>query len=365
MSAPVSHLGTLHGFRRADGRVGIRNHVVVAAASVNMNPLVRQVAAAVPGVVPLPAGYGRGQLGDDLECTLRAMSGLLAHPNVGGALVISFEPATAARLAERVEARGRSIETLSFLELGGRTPALERACAAAGGLLEASAAEERVAFGPEELVVGLECGGSDTTSGLLGNPSLGRLADGLLEAGATLVFSEPVECIGGEALLEERAVSPDAAAGLRRAIDHYRDIALDQGIDLTGTNPTADNIAGGLTTIEEKSLGAIAKTGSGPIQGALDYARPPPGPGLWLMSAPAEATENLTALAAGGAQLAVFVTGSGNPVGHPSRRRSRSAPTRTRSPCWASTSTSISPTACGPVSTRRPAVGASVQPSPA
>lgn len=317
MSALAADVDALRGFRRADGRVGIRNHVVIAAASVNMNPLVRQVAAAVPGVVALPAGYGRGQLGDDLECTVRAMTGLLAHPNVSGALVISFDAATAARLVERVEARGRRMEMLSFLDQGGRTPALERACRIARRLLEAAAAQERVAFGPEELVVGLECGGSDTTSGLLGNPSLGRLADELVDQGGTLVFSEPVECIGGEALLQDRAVNPGAAAGLRRAIDHYREIALSQGIDLTGTNPTADNIAGGLTTIEEKSLGAIAKTGSGPIQGALDYACAPPHAGLWLMSAPAEATENLTALAAGGAQLTVFVTGSGNPVGHP------------------------------------------------
>lgn len=307
----------LRGFRRPDGRIGVRNHVLVAAASVNMNPLLRQVAAAVPGVVPLPAGYGRGQLGDDLDCSLRALAGLLAHPNVGGGLVIAFEPASAERLAERASAYGRPVETLSFLEQGGCTPTLRRATAVAGRLLEAAAAHERVAFEPRELVVGLECGGSDTTSGLLGNPSLGRLADELLDADATLIFSEPVECIGGEALLEQRAVSAEAAAGVRRVIDHYRGIALSQGIDLTGTNPTADNIAGGLTTIEEKSLGAIAKTGGGPIQGAIAYATPPPHPGLWLMSAPAEATENLTAIAAAGAQLAVFVTGSGNPVGHP------------------------------------------------
>ena len=163
----------------------------------------------------------------------------------------------------------------------------------------------------------MECGGSDTTSGLLGNPSLGAFTDALIDAGGSAIFSEPVECLGGEAMLKRRAVNPQAAREMLAAIRRYRDIASSQGVDLTGINPTADNIAGGLTTIEEKSLGAIAKSGHRPIHGLLGYGEPPRHAGLWFMEAPAEAIENLTAIAAAGAQMLLFVTGSANPVGHP------------------------------------------------
>src|SRR5690606_18163816 len=170
---------------------------------------------------------------------------------------------------------------------------------------------------PGDLVIGLECGGSDTTSGLFGNPSLGLFTDRFIDAGGTAIFSEPVECLGGEEALTARAVTPNVGKKIVAAIHRYRDIALEQGVDLTGVNPTPDNIAGGLTTIEEKSLGAIAKSGTRPIQGLLGYGEAAPGRGLWFMEAPAGAVENLTALAAAGAQAIFLVTGGCNPIGHP------------------------------------------------
>lgn len=305
------------GFRRADGRVGIRNKIVVMAAAANMNPLIRQLAAAVPGVVCLPATYGRGQLGEDLEITLRTMAGFAAHPNVAGCLIVAFEAASAERIALRVNTLRREARTLSLLDEGGMTATFDAGRRILQELLQRATNEKRTPLDPRDLVVGLECGGSDTTSGLLANPSLGAFADAIIDAGGSAIFSEPVECLGGEALLERRAVSSQAAKDILATILRYRDIALSQGVDLTGVNPTADNIAGGLTTIEEKSLGAIAKSGHRPIQGVLGYGEPPPHRGLWLMEAPAEAIENLTAIAAAGAQLLIFVTGSGNPVGHP------------------------------------------------
>jgi len=168
-----------------------------------------------------------------------------------------------------------------------------------------------------EAVLGLECGGSDTTSGLVANPAIGLLADRLVDAGGTVIFSEPVECLGAEALLTARAATRAVARAILRAVRKYEAIARRAGIDLTRTNPTPDNIRGGLTTIEEKSLGAVAKSGSRPIRGVLAYAEAPPGPGLYLMDAPAAATENLTALAGGGAVAVLFATGVGNPVGNP------------------------------------------------
>jgi altronate dehydratase large subunit len=312
----MSWTENLAGYARPDGRKGIRNLVAVLAAADNVNPLARQLALRVPGVVCLPASYGRGQMGRDFDVSLRAMAGLAAHPNVAECLVVSFEPESSQRVAERAGKLGRRVHTLSFLECGGLNDCLER-----GDLLrhacEQASQAKRVPLRAAELVVGLECGGSDTTSGLFGNPALGAFTDTLVDAGGTAIFSEPVECLGGEELLRKRATTAAAAERLIATVHAYDDLAREHGVDLAGTNPTPDNLAGGLTSIEEKSLGALAKTGSRPVMGVLDYAQPPAAAGVWMMDAPAAAVENVTALAAGGAQLVCFVTGTGNPTGHP------------------------------------------------
>ena len=307
----------LYGFRRTDGRAGIRNIVVVMAAADNVNPLARRLALEVPGVVCLPASYGRGQLGEDLDQTLAAMAGLAAHPNVFGTLIVSFEPESARRVSERVEAMGREVDNLSLLREGGFTAATKAGREILSRLSATARTEKRKPFSTKELLIGLECGGSDTSSGVIANPALGMLSDRLIDSGATTIFSEPLECIGCESSLVTRAVNPRVAVRITASIEKYKKIALDQGVDLTGVNPTADNIAGGLSSIEEKSLGALAKSGTCPIKGVLSYGERPPGKGLWFMDAPAAAVENLTALAAAGCQAIVFSTGSVNPVGHP------------------------------------------------
>ncbi len=310
-------LEKMTGYRRNNGRVGVRNFVAVMAAADNVNPLARKLAAESPGIVCLPASYGRGQLGRDFEISLSAMAGLAGHPNVAECLVVSFEPESSERIATRVGAMGRGVKTLSILAAGGITRAMELGSGILRAMMDRAAAQSREPVGPAELMVGLECGGSDTSSGLLANPCLGAFCNNFIDSGGTAIFSEPVECLGGEALLTGRAVNANVAAQIEAAIMRYRDIALDQGIDLTGVNPTPDNIAGGLTTIEEKSLGAISKTGMQPIQGLLGYGERPSSAGLWFMEAPAGAVENITALSAAGAQIIMFVTGSCNPVGHP------------------------------------------------
>ncbi|WP_340109379.1 UxaA family hydrolase [Pikeienuella sp. HZG-20] len=307
---------TLNAWRREDGRPGIRNAVAVMAAADNMNPLLSHIVARVPGIVALPAAYGRGQLGEDLEITLDSMAGLAGHPNLAGCLIVAFEPASALRIAERVQGRGESIRVLSFLQSGGMQPCIAAAERLLQELQTRADAAKQTPVGWHEMTIGLECGGSDTTSGLFANPALGALTDELHTRGATLIFSEPVECLGGEAALTARACNSEAAEAMLRAIDGYAQIARTAGVELTGINPTADNIAGGLTTIEEKSLGAIAKTGHAPIEGCIGYGARAPYTGLWMMDAPAAAVENLTALAAGGCQITAFVTGSGNPSGH-------------------------------------------------
>jgi altronate dehydratase large subunit len=307
----------LTGYARENGRKGIRNLVAVLAAADNVNPLARQLAARVPGVLCLPASYGRGQLGKDFEVSLRAMAGLAAHPNIAGCLVLSFEPESSERIAQLAARLGRRVETLSFLTEGGMDASLERGETVLRRMCERASRLRRAPLPVDELIVGLECGGSDTTSGLFGNPALGAFTDRVVDAGGTAVFSEPVECLGAEALLERRAASRAVAQRLIATVQAYNELALEHGVDLAGTNPTPDNMAGGLTSIEEKSLGALAKTGSRTIMGVLDYGELPPGRGVWMMDAPAAAVENITALAAGGAQVICFVTGSCNPAGHP------------------------------------------------
>lgn len=307
----------LTGYRRKDGRVGIRNFVVVMAAADNVNPLARRLAEEVSGIVCLEANYGRGQLGDDLELTLRTMTGLAAHPNVFGSLIVSFEPESALRIAERVEKMGRGTHTISLLEEGGLAATVQSGRGILDRLLEDSQKSVRTPFHVGELLIGLECGGSDTSSGVVANPAIGMISDDIVQVGGTTIFSEPVECIGCEQLLAIRARSESVGAEIIASIEKYKRIALDQGVDLTGINPTADNIAGGLSSIEEKSLGSISKSGTAEIQGVLRYGERPYGPGLWFMDAPAAGAENLTALAAAGCQVVLFSTGSANPLGHP------------------------------------------------
>src|SRR5262245_17675105 len=261
----------LTGYQRENGRKGIRNLVAVLAAADNVNPLARQLAARNPGVVCLPASYGRGQMGRDFELSLRAMAGLAAHPNVAACLVISFEPESSERVAQLARRLGRPVETLSFLEAGGMEECLDQGSRILRRMREEAGRTKRVPLAVDELTVGLECGGSDTTSGLFGNPTLGAFTDWLVDHGATAVFSEPVECLGGEELLRKRAVSPQVAERLVATVSAYDELAREQGIDLAGINPTPDNLAGGLTSIEEKSLGALAKTGSRPIRGVVGY----------------------------------------------------------------------------------------------
>lgn len=307
----------LYGYRRPNGKVGVRNLVGVMAAADNVNPLVRRLSEFSNSVICLPASYGRGQLGKDLELYLRTMGNLAAHPNLAGCLIVSFEPESAARISERAAKAGRPVQSLSMLAEGGLTRALERGHEYLTDMLEEASKTIYEPISPDLLTVGLECGGSDATSGIVTNPALGLVADALIDAGATALFSEPLECLGCEDFLKERVKDSIQAEHLVESIKKYQKIAMDQGVDLTGINPTSDNIKGGLSTIEEKSLGAISKAGSKFIEGVLEYGETATSPGLWFMDAPAAAVENLTALAAGGCQIVLFSTGHVNPVGHP------------------------------------------------
>jgi altronate dehydratase large subunit len=308
---------TLSAFRRADGRVGIRNYLAVIAATDAANPVARRIAAAVPGAVAITPLYGRGQLGADLALSVNTMIGLGTNPNVYGALVVSLEAVAGRRIMEGIGAMTTRCAAMGIQEEGGTPRLFEKAVALLREWKGEADALARAPIELRELVVGLECGGSDTTSGLVANPAIGLFTDRVIDEGGTAIFSEPVECLGGESALTAR--TPDAAVQerIRATVRKYEEIALRAGVDLNKTNPAPDNIRGGLTTIEEKSLGSICKAGTRNITGVLDYGERPASHGLYLMDAPAPATENMTALGAGGAHLILFGTGVGNSIGCP------------------------------------------------
>lgn len=308
---------TLTAYRRSDGRIGIRNYLAVIAATDAANPVARRIAAAVPDAVAITPLYGRGQLGADLAQSVRTMIGLGANPNVYGALVVSLETVAGSRVADAVGKRATRTALMGIQEEGGTPRLFEKAVPLLRSWKREADALKRIPIDLKDLVVGLECGGSDTTSGLVANPAIGLVTDRVIDAGGTAIFSEPVECLGGEAALTARALDASVQKRIIATIKKYEEIALRAGVDLNKTNPAPDNIRGGLTTIEEKSLGSISKAGTRPISGVLDYAVAPAQPGLYLMDAPAPATENITALGAAGTHLILFATGVGNSIGCP------------------------------------------------
>jgi altronate dehydratase large subunit len=306
---------TFEGYVRPNGRAGVRNHVLVLSIMDNANPTARRIGALVPGATVITPSFGRGQLGYDAKMTARALVGLATNPNVHSTLVVSLEPVSAALVADEIRVAGRPVGTVTVMEDGGSLEASLKGARWIAGQLAAASREKRQPMPISELVLGVECGGSDATSGIAANPVLGAVADRLVDAGGAVVLSETSEWLGGEALLARRARDPAIGERIIAAVARIEADAVARGVDLRGQQPSYDNMKGGLTTIEEKTLGAILKGGTRPITGFLEYAQRPPSSGLHLMDTFAAAVESMTALSAGGCQLILFATGQGNPAG--------------------------------------------------
>jgi len=315
----VSNLNNnfLMGYRRSDDQVGIRNYLGIIAAMDNANPVVRSLASLLNGAVAICPGFGRGQMGEDFMQHRRAVIGLGRNPNVGACLVISLEPNSAQEIANGISKSGKPVHILSLQEDGGFIGVLEKGLRIGQELIFNISAQQREPIGFDQLVFGVECGGSDATSGISANPAVGMFSDWIVDKGGTVIMSEPTEWIGAEHILMRRAKNKKIADEIKKCTDKYINIAKTQGLDFLRNNPTMDNIMGGLSTIEDKALGAIRKGGSVTIEGLLAYGEKPTGKGLFLMDAPAAATENLTAISAGWASLILFSTGRSNPIGFP------------------------------------------------
>ena len=310
---------SLTGYRRPDGRVGIRNHVLVISSVVCANRVTEMIAEQVPGTVSVVHQHGCGQLGADREQTLRVLSGFGANPNVAAVLVVGLgcEAVQASDVAEAIAVAGKPTEYIDIQDCGGTLGAAARGADRAGEMAAGAAELKREPIKWAEIILAMECGGSDSTSGLAANPACGFASDRVIEAGGTVLLSETMELVGAEHLLAERAASKEVARDIYRIVKRTEDGAMATGEDIRGTQPAPGNIEGGLTTIEEKSLGCIFKAGTAPIQEVAEYACAPTRRGLVIMDTPGHDVESVTGMVAGGAQLVVFTTGRGTPTGCP------------------------------------------------
>jgi (2R)-sulfolactate sulfo-lyase subunit beta len=307
---------TFQGYRRPNGAVGCRNHVIVLPVDDISNAAAEAVAKVVHGVLALPHPYGRLQFGPDLDLHFRTLIGTGCNPNVAAAIVIGIEPNWTKRVADGIAASGKPVVSFS-IEGQGDLKTIERASRAAIALVQDATSIPREPIKLTEMIISTKCGESDTTSGLGSNPTIGRFAERFTAAGGTFFFGETSELTGGEDIVAGRIADPELEAKFQRLFDEHQRIILDQEANLLGSQPTEGNIAGGLTTIEEKALGNIQKIGRAQVVGVLEMAEAPTGPGLHFMDTSSAAAESVTLFAAGGAALHLFTTGQGNIIGNP------------------------------------------------
>ncbi|MGH7918689.1 MAG: UxaA family hydrolase [Candidatus Dormibacteraceae bacterium] len=305
----------LFGFRRPDGAVGVRNHVVILPVDDLSNAVAEHVAAAVPGTLALPHHYGRLQYGDDLDLTFRTLIGNGRNPNVAAAVVIGIEPTWTKRVADGIGATGKPVAAFS-IERHGDLRTLADAARSAQGMLQEASEQRREPVQERDLRISIKCGESDTTTGLGSCPTTAQAVDRHVGAGGTVLFGETTELTGGEHLIAERCVDDDVRRRFQAFYDGYvREIDA-SGANLLGSQPTEGNIRGGLSTIEEKALGNIAKTGTAPVVDALALAEAPVRPGLNFMDSSSAAAEFVTLMGAAGSVVHLFPTGQGNVIGN-------------------------------------------------
>lgn len=254
---------TFMGYQRQNGTYGVRNYVAVISTADNSNFIARRVAQLIKGVIPVCPCFGRGEIGEDMALHIRTMAGLGANPNVHSVILVSLEPVIAEKIAELIRKTEKSVYIFTMDECGGSMGCTEQAARKARELvIEASGMKRREAdIG--SLMLGVECGGSDTTSGAISNPAAGITADWLIDAGGTVILSETTEWMGAEALLNRRVRKPETGEKIARAVRWYEDYIKSIGVDLNGFNPAPDNIKGGLSTIEEKLWDLLKKAGAG------------------------------------------------------------------------------------------------------
>lgn len=307
---------TFQGFRRPDGRFGSRNYVAIIPVDDLSNAVVEGVARIVPGVLALPHPYGRLQFGDDLELHFRTLIGTGSNPNVAAVVVVGIEPNWTERVVKGIQATGKPVAGFS-IEGHGDTATIARAAQKAREFLQDASEQNRETCSIQGQVFSIKCGESDTTSGLGSNPALGVAVDWLVDRGATVIFGETSEITGAEHIIARRCANDSVREKYMALHEGYQKFIKDTGFDLLGSQPTQGNIAGGLSTIEEKAMGNIQKTGTHPVVDALEPAVAPTVTGLNFMDSSSAAAEYITLMGAAGSIFHFFTTGQGNIVGNP------------------------------------------------
>jgi (2R)-sulfolactate sulfo-lyase subunit beta len=307
------------GYRRDNGRVGIRNHVILLPLDDLSNAACEAVANNIKGTIALPHHYGRLQFGEDLELHFRTLIGAGSNPNVAAVVVIGIEPQWTNRVVDGIAATGKPVAGF-WIEQNGDHQTIADASRAAKDFLHAASELRREECGIDDLWVSVKCGESDTTSGLASNPTVGNVIDKVDPLGATTCFGETSEITGAEDICATRAKTPEVGEKFLNTWNAYNDFILENKTDdLSDSQPTKGNIEGGLSTIEEKAFGNLEKIGKNTMfVDVLEPAEAPSkGPGLYFMDTSSAAAECVTLQAAAGFAVHLFPTGQGNVIGNP------------------------------------------------
>ena len=306
------------GYRRENGKIGVRNHVVILPLDDLSNAACEAVANNIKGTLAIPHPYGRLQFGEDLHLFFRTLIGTGASPNVAAVVVIGIEPEWTNIVVDGIAQTGKPVKGFS-IERHGDLNAIAQASRQAKEYVQWATELQKAECSIDELYISIKCGESDTTSGLASNPTVGNALDKLLEMGSTMSFGETTEITGAEMVCKDRAATPEIGKEFMRVWTAYNDLINQYKTDdLSGSQPTKGNIRGGLTTIEEKAFGNLQKIGKkARYVGVLKPAEPPKGKGLWFMDTSSAAAEAVTLWAASGAAVHLFPTGQGNVIGNP------------------------------------------------
>ncbi|WDH80430.1 UxaA family hydrolase [Paenibacillus urinalis] len=310
-------MNTIQAYERPNGDIGIRNHLLIIPTVICSNQVSNRIMQMVPDTVAIPHQHGCSQIGADKERTFNMLAGTGKNPNVGGVIIISLgcEVVDPAALAAEIRKTGKPVEMFDIQSVGGSVKAITHGIEIARKMKTQLDGMPKVSVPISKLKVGVKCGGSDATSGLASNPALGSASDILIGQGGGIVIGETTEIIGAEHVLAERCTTPEMKNRMFEIVDRFEKEVERMGSDMRGGNPSPGNIAGGLSTIEEKSLGCISKCGTAPINGIIEYAEAIPESGLYFMDSPGNDIECVSGMAAGGAHIVCFTTGRGTPTG--------------------------------------------------
>ena len=305
----------LKAYKRENGKWGLRNHVLILPLHSALAATARSIADSSNGAVGISHDWS-GEVDSDLARIVFTLSGFASNPNNYAVVFLTIGNSQENEIITTAQALGLiRFSTISLTEVGSMEKMASEALTAANAYCVEAQHAQRVDAPMSAIVLGLECGGSDALSGITANPALGVASDRLVELGATSVLGETTEILGAEHLLAARAIDPEVGKRIVAMVARYESSINYEGIDIRGAQPSRGNIEGGLSTLEEKSLGAAKKAGNAPLTGVLEFGEKPATPGLYFMDTPGHDIEQLAGFGAGHINIVVFTSGRGTPTG--------------------------------------------------